>query len=64
MRKHNYSMSASQLTLTHSRHTYEVRYPLASGNVIIRCYSAGAALREWRWQQAQGRAATMKAVGT
>ena len=55
---------ALQPTSQHSNHTHEVCFPLASGNVIIRCYSAEAALREWRWQQAQGRAATMKAVGT
>ncbi len=56
--------TALQPSSQHSNHTHEVRYPSSGVNVIVRCYSAEAALREWRWQQAQGRAAIMKAVGT
>ena len=58
------STNALQPSSQQINHTYEVRYPSSGVNVIVRCYSAEAALREWRWQQAQGRAATMKAVGT
>lgn len=54
--------TASQPSSQQINHTYEVRYPSSGVNVIVRCYSAEAALREWRWQQAQGRTATMKAV--
>ena len=57
------SKTASRQPSQNINHTHEVRYPSAGSNVIVRCYSAEAALREWRWQQAQGRAATMKAVG-
>lgn len=61
MRKSTIALQPSSQQINH---TYEVRYLSSVVNVIIRCYSAEAALSEWRWQQAQGRAATMKAVGT